>query len=471
MPENNTWNATTRESGSFWKYFRYILLAIFSAVIVVGIVWIYRDYHKVQSGASLSASEKAYDIKGEYLYDKSVLVISSYSPTYMIVPEEEDGIYDTLKAARIGYEIDYMNYKELGTGEDYEETFYTSLKAHLDYHQNAGTTFSAIMAGDDDALRFCMKYREELFPELPIVFYAVNDIAYAQECAADPLVTGSVEKTYLMETIALAQRLVPNANEFVLIRDNTPTCNGDWANLQNISRYYPSMTVSDINTETMSTQEFCDRIGQLSDRAIVLCSVALRDHEGHVLPLMKRFNLIGEYANVPVFSCYMHGIGNGATAGDAMYMRDCGETAARQIVQILNDGADPATMSLKAEGFHRIAIDETMMAKHHLKLKNLPSDALILNQAPSFWNTYREIVIPLMMIIGSLLGILLLLVIDGFYVRKAKRHVDHQNHILDAISHEFISLWYIDPKDHSCQLIRDHSDSQMTRSSTSDMEK
>ena len=400
-----------------WVY--RILLIIGFLGIVVGILMVHSQFKKLRDEESTGDSGSSFGIYEEYPFDKKVLVISSYSTTYSIVPDEEDGIYNTLKEAGIGYEVEYMNSKELGNLDSHRETFYNSLKEHLDYHKQIGQEFSAIMAGDDDALHFCMDYKSELFPDLPIVFYGVNDIDYAVECAKEKNVTGSIEKTYLKETVEMAIELMPKADKLIMIHDATNSGMGDWKNMQNLAQDYPDYEISDINTSELTKEEFIDIISHMDENAIVIGGACIMDKAGEFMSQDEITSIIDEYANVPVFTIYIYGIGDGYTAGDAMHMRGCGQRAAEMIVDVLNNGVDIDEIPLDEEGVHQVSYDQEMMDKYNLHFKYLPKNARVVNQtSPS--TQYSYMIMPVIIIVGSMILIMALFYIEQ---RRTMKHL------------------------------------------------
>ncbi|MBR1571405.1 MAG: response regulator [Lachnospiraceae bacterium] len=398
-----------------WLYRGLFVLALIG--VGIGIFMIHTQFQKLRRGDIEETEETSFNQYAEYPSDKRVLVICSYSTTYVIVPEEEDGIYDVLKNSAISYEVEYMNNKELGEVDTHEDTFYNSLKEHLEYHKNNGQEFSAILAADDDALHFCMDHRDELFPDLPIVFYGVNDIEYAEECVASHGVAGCIERTYLKENIELARKLLPNAKKIVMIHDSSKSGMGDWKQMQQVQADYPDMVISDINTGEVSEAEFIKEISSLENDTIAITGVCSGDNEGHFLTLDERANMIGEYASVPVFSLYMHGIGTGYTAGDAMYMRTCGQKAAEMVVEILNNGVSADDIELNKEGFHQVAYDKMMMDKFDLSTKLMPEDAKALNYT-SVRQRYGALMLPMMIIIMSLILMMILFYLE--YLRTLR---------------------------------------------------
>ncbi|MBR5015635.1 MAG: hypothetical protein IKX52_02325, partial [Clostridia bacterium] len=385
-----------------------IALIFVSVIIVISAIMLYRDYIRVRND-TLQYNEENVRTFSEYNFNKTVLVISSSNSTQFKGVEEANGIYSVLSKAGIGFTIEYMNDKEMDDIDDHEENFYESLKDHIEYHQKYEQGFSAVMAGGDSALQFCMEHKNDLFSNIPIVFFGVNDIDYAKECVNDPNVCGNIEKLYLRETIDLALTLRPGADEIIMIHDLTDGDRNDWKKLQALAPDYPKLKISDINTSRMSTNDFIERIKNINEKAIVLCSLSQKDSAHHTFSVLKRFEMIKEYCNVPVFTCYMEGIGNGATAGNVVYARDCATEAAEMVVQIVTGAKPVSTFTLQSNPTHRVAADREMMKKFHLNSAVLPIDATIVNDSSEYMKEYQAVFISFGIIIlglGVLLGLL-----------------------------------------------------------------
>ena len=119
---------------------------------------------------------------------KRVLFISSYSYGWDTVQTQIEGIQAGVdENTTIDYE--FMDTKRFRTKE-WLDMFHDMLEYHLENTE----PYDVVIVGDDSALQFAMEYREEMFPEIPIVFEGVNDEEYAMKAAENPLVTGIIEK-------------------------------------------------------------------------------------------------------------------------------------------------------------------------------------------------------------------------------------------------------------------------------------
>ena len=116
-----------------------------------------------------------------------VLFISSYSYTWDTVPLQIKGIESAL-SSNVTLDVEFMDTKTLST-----EIAQSELLERIRYKKEHMTDFDAVIVGDDAALQFAMQYRGEVFENTPIVFEGNNNIEYAREVSADPLVTGVIE--------------------------------------------------------------------------------------------------------------------------------------------------------------------------------------------------------------------------------------------------------------------------------------
>ena len=98
-------------------------------------------------------------------YRKKILFISSYSENFASVPYQKLGLKSVFDKEKVILDVEYMDTKRFDNKES-EQVFYEYIK----YKINNLPPYDAIIVGDDSALNFSLKYREELFSEKPIIF-------------------------------------------------------------------------------------------------------------------------------------------------------------------------------------------------------------------------------------------------------------------------------------------------------------
>ena len=166
--------------------------------------------------------------------EKTVLFISSYSESFVSVPDQVAGIRSVFDEQQINLEIEYMDTKRLDTPEN-KQVFYQSLKFKLAQLP----TYDAVIVGDDNALQFALDHQAELFPQMPIVFLGVNDET-ARQAAADPYITGIIERISIKETLEIARVFNPRATRVVAIADETLTGQGNRQQFESFRRDFPN---------------------------------------------------------------------------------------------------------------------------------------------------------------------------------------------------------------------------------------
>ena len=93
-----------------------------------------------------------------------ILFISSFDSNFICIEDQLNGIKKGLNN-NANIRIEYMNEETFDSIEN-EESFYNLLKYSLKNYKN----IDAVIAGDDDATEFCIKYRDDLFKAIQITF-------------------------------------------------------------------------------------------------------------------------------------------------------------------------------------------------------------------------------------------------------------------------------------------------------------
>ena len=82
------------------------------------------------------------------------------------------------------------------------------------------TRFDVIISSDDDAFQFLLRYRNELFPGVPVVFCGVNNFE-DEMLYGHKGITGVVESLDQKASIDIALKLHPDARQIAIITDTS----------------------------------------------------------------------------------------------------------------------------------------------------------------------------------------------------------------------------------------------------------
>lgn len=343
--------------------------------------------------------------------EKRVLFISSYSYAWDTVQIQIEGIKEGI-GENIVLDYEFMDTKRF-PDEESLNIFYESLKYRLERLE----PYDVIILGDDAALNFAMKYRDELFYRIPIVFEGINNEDYAIEVSKDPLITGVLEKLSFEKNINFALTLYPNATQVISILDNSVTGEAERKSFYKNAEAFPDLTFTEINTSELTTEELIDAFSSIDENSILIYIVMTEDASGQKYTSQQSIHLVSQYSSVPALRMVSGGIGDGLLGGNIVSMELSGKIAAEIATEIAN-GKSPATYDLIIDSPNIYCIDEAVMRKYNLDLSLIPEDAVVINHQLTFFERNKETLIP-----GIIILILFIIIIILLYMKNRKQRV------------------------------------------------
>jgi len=150
---------------------------------------------------------------------KRVFVVNSFNRGYTWTDNMLRGIDDAFGSSGIKVEtyVTFMDMKRIPPTPQYLSKIKELIKEGY-----KGVRFDAVLACDNDALEFMRKYRDELFPGVPVVFSSINDFDVRMLDGRRDI-TGTSENTDYSGTIRIALKLLPATKNIVVVTDNTTT--------------------------------------------------------------------------------------------------------------------------------------------------------------------------------------------------------------------------------------------------------
>ena len=365
--------------------------------------------------------------------NKRVLFISAYSYGWDTVQTQIEGIKAGVdENTTIDYE--FMDTKRFRTDE-WLNMFHDMLKYHLENTD----PYDVVIVGDDAALQFAMEYREELFPEIPVVFEGVNDEEYAMKAAENPLVTGIIEKLSVEKNIDMALKVNPTANKVVAILDDSVTADAERKNFYSSAENYPELEFSEINAAELETARLQQAISKVDDKTILIYIVMSKDGSGKQYTSDQAVRMIVNYAKVPVYRMVEAGIGDGLLGGNVVSMYKSGEIAAKMAMDILN-GTDSGEINVVHDSPNIYCVDEDVMRKFGLESSQFPKDTEFVNHREGFFARNREALIPALILIAALNVIICWVCFDNYRRRKLLQELEQARAIMESASqHDFLT--------------------------------
>lgn len=247
------------------------------------------------------------------------------------------------------------------------------------------------------ALPFIVRHRDDFAPNAPVVFTAISPQNYGAS-RLPPNVTGIITEFNLDKTLALAERLQPEASRLFVIA-------GSGA----VDRLWQSTarkTIEDRQRKFEVTYLFersyanlVEEVSKIPRDSIVMLLTVFADSEGNAYVPAQVAGSLSAVSPAPLYAPYDTYIGNGIVGGFVETFESVGVRAADMALQILA-GKDPATIVPQTNPGQTYRVDHRAMARWGLQETKLPPDTVVLFKEPTIWTEHRGAVVAAILIVA-----------------------------------------------------------------------
>ncbi|MDD4370975.1 MAG: ABC transporter substrate binding protein [Anaerostipes sp.] len=354
-----------------------------------------------------------------------VLFLSSYNYDWDSIPKQLNGFKSQIQGhAKVDYV--FMDTKT-HVYKDIEKPIYESVSNNI----NKLGGYDVVVLGDDVALNFALKYKNELFSGVPMVFEGINSEKKARNAAKNPLITGIVESFPMEETIQLAKKLYPKAKQIVAISDDSESGLGSSRQYYDSKKDFPEMKMKELNCSKLTKAQITKKISSYGEDTILIFLMLTHDGEGHLYSQYDATKLVTDAAKIPVFKSDELGIGEGLLGGVVISYDTMGRLAGKMATKILN-GTSIETIDVETMPYH-VKLDEKVMKKFGLSTKSLPEHTVLVHHTPTIWEKYYKVLIPSGIVIAFLAVILVLIILMNRSRKKYYQKIKERDILLDNL--------------------------------------
>lgn len=361
---------------------------------------------------------------------KNVLFISSYTQSFITVPDQIAGIKKGFLNQPINLDLEFMDTKRFASNQNIQNFYH-----NLSFKINNSKKYDAVIVGDDAALQFAIDYQEELFSQIPIVFFGINDKDRAKEASMNPYMTGSVEETSLVENIQLARNLNPGATKVVAVVDKTLTGQGDQKQFETAMTAFADLDKIILNVSNYSFEEFAKVLEKIDENTIVLFLSMNQDNTNQYMEMKEQFLFIKKHTKVPVYRASIGGIGEGILGGKLISYEAFGQIAAGMVLDVFA-GTPIHTIPLLEETPYYYVFDYHMIQKYNIDESLIPKEAVLVNKKINPLKGYTNYIITVLVVILFLGCIAIILIFDNLKRRKIQKKLQESNEELSMIYEE-----------------------------------
>src|SRR5262245_52723262 len=254
-----------------------------------------------------------------------------------------------------------------------------------------------VMTLGPQALRFVIANEGDLRFDVPVVFCCTSR---ARLAAMNPPanVTGIISEFDLTKTLALAQRLQPDARRMVVV---TGASQFDQAWVQ-IARdqLAPHERRYDIKYLVgLPYDELMDNLKRLPPDTIVILLTMFSDNAGRLFISPEIVHDITTAAAAPVYSPYETYLGRGVVGGHVDSLERIGHEIADLALNLLA-GASPSSLAPRATSGHGDRVDWQALKRWRISESKLPPGTELQFRELSLWEHYRwEIIITFLVVL------------------------------------------------------------------------
>jgi signal transduction histidine kinase len=265
------------------------------------------------------------------------------------------------------------------SGAAYEESLRQQLK-----EKYRDRPIGVLVAVGTVTLELVLRWREELWPGVPVVFALVDEMDFAR-LKLPPDVTADIVKLVLADSIKAARAVVPDLDSVVFVGApwERRLIFGNWKD--EIPTAAAGLNVIEIIGATMAETQ--KRVEALPERSAILYSAMYSDGEGAFYPPATALKLIAGKANRPIIVAAETLLEPGGTGGFVLVSGLIGADAAALALRIMN-GEPPSSIPARVTEVVKPIFNWQQMRRWDVSESSLPPGSEIRFRKPGLWENY-----------------------------------------------------------------------------------
>lgn len=287
----------------------------------------------------------------------------------------------------------------------------------------AGIHFDVIFTAGPEALAFYRRYRDTLFPNVPVVSCIVwGDIPH--RLAADSLVTVLTDSIDLAGTVRLALRLQPDTRRIAVVNGTAPSDTVGTA-MARIALAPMGRRVAVDYLVGRAPEDLERSVARLPPHSIILFGSYRGDVSGRQYVTQDIMGRLSAVAAAPIYTWNDVQMGEGIVGGNLVREDSSVVRAARVAIRIA--GGEPLSR------WPRHLVNPTVVMVDWRQLKRwgisesaVPAGTLIAYRESTVWTRYRDVIMAALALFLAQAVVIALLVIQ----RGRRRRVERENGLL-----------------------------------------
>ncbi len=380
---------------------------------------------------------------------QKILVLNSYHPTYPWTQTSLEGIKSVLDPYedRFRLDIEYMNTKYF-----HDEMHYENLLA-LYRHQTESNDYDVIITVDNNALLFLLRYRSQLYPNVPVVFCGVDNFHGSLMEVSPSLIsidsllrghnnmTGVIESLDHESTIEIALKLHPSAKQVIIVQDGMIA-----------DRYWPIVSEQDLTKFTQrfgghvrferllltepSFDKLLEKVEAAQGQTIVYLPGTFRRLAAELYFSQSELEKLRRRCTAPIYILMERWFGYDIVVGGKINSGfHQGQAAAGMALRILN-GESAQNIPILRKEPTMYMFDYNQLRRFGIPLSKLPEASIVLNEPKSFYYLYKGRIWTVTAVILALTVMVIILSANILRRKRAEVKLLHYQKQLKSLASE-----------------------------------
>jgi signal transduction histidine kinase len=267
------------------------------------------------------------------------------------------------------------------------------------------------------AALFARKYRQQLFPDRPLLYASVDQRFLGDAQLGENETAVAVVNDFPMVIDDILQ-VLPQTKQVFMVMGSGPV-GRLWRQEveKQFERFHERVTF--VWSDDMSLAEILRRCASLPEHSAIFYFAFGADATGTAYADERVLAELHATANAPLFGAHTVYLGTGIVGGTLMSIDKLSRNAADAAIRILN-GESPSTIRVPPQSPGPPTFDWRELQKWDIPVSRLPLDSKVSYRAPSLWSENRVTVL----IIAGALVIQALLIIGLLFQRRARQRAE-----------------------------------------------
>jgi len=263
-------------------------------------------------------------------------------------------------------------------------------RAFVDYLRRGGSGIpNLVVAIANPAMLFCLRYREELFPDRPLLVTGIDHrrLEKVRLATNDRAVTVTLDFPAAARTIL---KLLPDTTTLALALGASPL-EQFWVKEMQRELAPLGERLRVLPPAAAGLEQMSQRVATLPPNSAVLYYMFLAGSDGVQHGHEKALATIRESSNAPIFGVFANQLGKGIVGGSLFDMPEMGRASAQLAARMLQGESTPASpVAVPAQA---PAFDWRELQRWGIPESRLPPGAEVHFRPPSLWEQHKVLIL------------------------------------------------------------------------------